>query len=76
MAVARIARCHLGMAEEFGALSFSLPSQVIEDVDGPGMVWRIGEPFQAFIRAGPHSTYRSLARRVGADAVDVGQMFA
>jgi hypothetical protein len=48
-----VARRHLGMAEEFRALSLSPPAHFVEDIDGLDMVGRIGEPDQTFIRAGP-----------------------
>ena len=57
----RIARRHFGMAEEFGALSLSPPAHFVEDIHGLGMVGRIGQPDQTFIRA--DRTARTAASR-------------
>jgi len=55
----RIASRHCGMAEEFRTLSLSPPTHFVEDIHGLGMVGRIGQPDQTFIRAGP---YREASR--------------
>ena len=71
-----VAGRHFGMAEELTLLPLSSAAHFIGDIERLGIVWSVGEPEQALVGAGLHSPNRRVARRIGADAIDVAEVLA